>query len=265
GCSTVDNHEEDVIWGNIKSKNGRNCDAENDAYKVFDETLSIKFFGQYGSVRDVPFASKVGWNELCAVSMFIWGLQPEMAKNVRIFEPKTLYNAYLLANMQEATNKLLGKSYSKNVDSNSMILDVSDCLKSDSIKIITNKEKNDVERDIGKKEDSNFCISANNSEISVIDDSGKMEQKRKIGYGIEDHEVIELNDDIGLMGFDEACNENVNVIKIECTTLPALEDICEENVESADMELDDNNGLVVIDKVCNKVGKGNDLKSDESQ
>ncbi|PWA76387.1 hypothetical protein CTI12_AA137370 [Artemisia annua] len=33
----------------------------------------------------------------------MWGLQPEIERNVRFFNPKTLHEAYLLANLQEAT------------------------------------------------------------------------------------------------------------------------------------------------------------------
>ncbi|GKF13952.1 hypothetical protein Tco_0055414, partial [Tanacetum coccineum] len=85
GCLTVDNHDEDVVWRNITSINGGINDGKNDAIKVFDEMPRIKFLGQYGSVREyydafVPFASRMGWNELCAVSMFIFGLEPEMGK-----------------------------------------------------------------------------------------------------------------------------------------------------------------------------------------
>nr|GEY96253.1 hypothetical protein [Tanacetum cinerariifolium] len=45
--------------------------------------------------------------------MFIWGLQQEIGGKVRIFNPKTLYDAYLVANMQEATNDLLRESCNK--------------------------------------------------------------------------------------------------------------------------------------------------------
>ncbi|GKA98218.1 hypothetical protein Tco_0826112 [Tanacetum coccineum] len=58
-----------------------------------------------------------------------------------------------------------------------------------------------------------------------------------------------------LVGYHECCKANEKSEEIECMGLTSLEDICEENVEGADMELDVNNGLVVIDKVCNKVGK----------
>ncbi|GJW77006.1 putative ribonuclease H-like domain-containing protein [Tanacetum coccineum] len=59
--------------------------------------------------------------------------------------------------------------------------------------------------------------------------------------------------------FDEACKENVNSKKIECTGLTALADICKENVKGLDMELDDNNKcLVVVDSI------GNNLESNES-
>nr|GEX06363.1 hypothetical protein [Tanacetum cinerariifolium] len=84
------------------------------------------------------------------------------------------------------------------------------------------------------------------------------------------------------MGFDKACNENVNSKKIECIGLTTLAHICKENVEGLDMELDDKNKcLVVVDSIVVKIGyydftipesktdpdvsgKGNNLESNES-
>ncbi|GKA46372.1 hypothetical protein Tco_0739255 [Tanacetum coccineum] len=80
-------------------------------------------------------------------------------------------------------------------------------------------------------------------------------QKEDNGNDLEADVVIESNDvngvigNTGFMGFDETSNENVNGKKIEYTGLTALADICKENVESLDRELDDNNKcLVVIDR-----------------
>ncbi|GJX07515.1 hypothetical protein Tco_0195447 [Tanacetum coccineum] len=245
GCSTIDNHDGGVNFGNVRERNGRNCDGGNSAYKVFDEMSSIQFIKHDGSVREfydafVPFTRKVGWNELCAVSMFIWGLQPEIGTQVRLFKPNTLYNAYLLANMQEATNKLLGQSCRKNVDSNSVVLDVVGCLRRDGNEIVIDKQENEVKQDSSV---SNVRVAANDFDDSVATDSDIRKQNVDFRKDIKGDEVIEFVVDDKDGGY-------------------SVEDICEQNV--ADMELDDNNCLVVIDKVCNKAGKGNDLESNES-
>nr|GEY02704.1 hypothetical protein [Tanacetum cinerariifolium] len=66
-----------------------------------------------------------------------------------ILKPKMLYDAYCVAILQESTNEFLRKSGSKNVDSNTLVLDVSDCLDSDGIEIVNTIEKNDGKQDIG--------------------------------------------------------------------------------------------------------------------
>nr|GFA81317.1 hypothetical protein [Tanacetum cinerariifolium] len=61
-----------------------------------------------------------------------------------------------------------------------VVLGVNDCLRNEGIKIVTNIEKNDVNKDIRKEEDN----SSNTSEFSVVNKAGKREQKREIGNGI---------------------------------------------------------------------------------
>nr|GFA21577.1 hypothetical protein [Tanacetum cinerariifolium] len=152
---------------------------------------------------------------------------------------KTLYDAYLLANMQEATNKILRDSC-KIVDTHSVDLDVNHCLENKGNKMVTNKEKHVVLQDTGKKEDCK-------SEISVVNKAGKREQRKEIGNG-----VIDIS--IGLIGIKVMDCDDKDVGY-------GVEDICEENVKGADMELEDNNCLGIIDKVFNKTGKGNALES----
>ncbi|GJR59357.1 hypothetical protein Tco_1501519 [Tanacetum coccineum] len=249
GCSTIDNHDGGVNFGNVRERNGRNCDGGNSAYKVFDRNSPYPIyqntmFGSkklYGCVCSL-FNCVMGWNELCAVSMFIWGLQPEIGTQVRLFKPNTLYNAYLLANMQEATNKLLGQSCRKNVDSNFVVLDVVGCLRRDGNEIVIDKQENEVKQDSSV---SNVRVAANDFDDSVATDSDIRKQNVDFRKDIKGDEVIEFVVDDKDGGY-------------------SVEDICEQNVEGADMELDDNNCLVVIDKVCNKAGKGNDLESNES-
>ncbi|GKD80048.1 hypothetical protein Tco_1342669, partial [Tanacetum coccineum] len=113
-------NDNDVIWEKNTRRNGRIGDGANDAYKVFGEMSSIKFIKQDGSVREyydefisyhnacISWTKKMGQSEECLVSLFMSGLKPEIEKMV-YFRPKTLHSAYLLANLQEATNELIEK------------------------------------------------------------------------------------------------------------------------------------------------------------
>ncbi|GKE14158.1 hypothetical protein Tco_1421735 [Tanacetum coccineum] len=212
GCSTVNNHDEGVDFGNIKERNGRNSDGGNSAYKVFDEMSSIQFIKHDGSVREyydafVSFANRVGWDDFCSVSMFIWGLQPEIEEKVRIFNPKTLYDAYCLAIMQESTNKLLGQNCSKNVDLNSVGLDVVGCLRRDGNKIVINKDENEVKQDSSV---SDVSVAANDFDGSIVTDSDIRKQNVDSRKGIKDDEVVEskdlgeVNDNKRVVFMDEA-------------------------------------------------------------
>ncbi|GJS19930.1 hypothetical protein Tco_0448562 [Tanacetum coccineum] len=81
-------------------RNGEISDGKNDAFKVFDEISSSRFIKHDGSVQDyydafVPFTSKVGWNGLYGVSVFILGLEIEMARmgNMSSTMPGTSFSA----------------------------------------------------------------------------------------------------------------------------------------------------------------------------
>nr|GEW54836.1 hypothetical protein [Tanacetum cinerariifolium] len=179
GSLMANNSDNDVSLGKSTWKNENISHGENDAYKMFDEMSSIKFC----TVREyydafISFSRKVGWSGMCAISIFISRLQPPIRKKVSSLNPKTLYDAYCWASMKEANIKLLMESCGKNVDYEYVVVDASDCVKNKGIQIITTIEKNVVKQDIGKKEDSNFSISVNNSEISVVnkaDENGEEE------------------------------------------------------------------------------------------
>nr|GEX32275.1 hypothetical protein [Tanacetum cinerariifolium] len=109
---------------------------------------SSRFIKHDGPVRDyydafVPFASKVGWNGLYGVSMFILGLEIEMARMVSMFNPKTLYDTYCLAILQESTNNLLRKRCNNMLDVNSAGLDVNHCLENKGNKMATNSNSDE--------------------------------------------------------------------------------------------------------------------------
>ncbi|GJT75181.1 hypothetical protein Tco_1041906 [Tanacetum coccineum] len=94
-----------AVFGKSKDKNGDG----NHACEVFDEMPKIKKPKQEGSVQGYydefsSFISGMGLDESCVVSLFIWGLKPEVEKGVSLFKPKTLSDAYCLANLQEANN-----------------------------------------------------------------------------------------------------------------------------------------------------------------
>ncbi|GKA06527.1 mitochondrial translation elongation factor G [Tanacetum coccineum] len=193
-------NDNDVIWEKNTRRNGRIGDGANDAYKVFGEMSSIKFIKQDGSVREyydefisyhnacISWTKKMGQSEECLVSLFMSGLKPEIEKMV-YFRPKTLHSAYLLANLQEATNELIEK-------------------KSNATTPMSSSSKINLSKEVEKV----------NSE---------------------------------LVGYHECCKANEKKEEIECMGLIAFDNSCEENVEGVDMELDDK-CFEVIDNFVNK-------------
>ncbi|GKF16348.1 hypothetical protein Tco_0061266, partial [Tanacetum coccineum] len=140
GSLRVHMNDDDESLGKGIRGNGGISDGENDAYKMFDKMLSNKF----GIVREyydafIPFSRKVGWSGMCVVSSSFRGF-----------------------------NYQLEQGCGNNVGYNSVVVDVSDCLKNKGIKIVTTTEKNDVNKEIGNG-------------ISVANKVDKIEQKREIG------------------------------------------------------------------------------------
>ncbi|GJW74350.1 hypothetical protein Tco_0133720 [Tanacetum coccineum] len=88
--------------------------------KVFDEMPMIKDIKLEGAVRDyynafmsyyktfICWTRELGLNEGCLIILFMERLQPEIEKIV-YFQPKTLHDAYLLANLQETTIEIMKK------------------------------------------------------------------------------------------------------------------------------------------------------------
>ncbi|GJT90732.1 hypothetical protein Tco_1079577 [Tanacetum coccineum] len=261
GCLMVGNHDEDMIRRNLTARKGGNNDGKNDAVKVFNEMSSIKMLEQDGSVREyyvvfVSLANRVGWDNLCSVTMFTHGLQPEIAKMVRILKPKTLYDAYCLAIMQESTNELLRKI---GLDVNFMGLDVNHCLGNKGNKMVTNKEKHVVLQYIRKKEDRDSGISVNNSEINIVNESGEREIKRELGNGIEGDEVIEFI--VGDIIWEE--EEDCTIEEIESNGVTAITgggigggELCKENGKGNQIELSE-----VIGECCKENVNGKEIVS----
>nr|GEV95221.1 hypothetical protein [Tanacetum cinerariifolium] len=166
-CSTIDNYDGSVNFGNVRERNGRNYGGGNSAYK------------------------------------------PEIGTQVRLFKPNTLYGAYCLAIMQESTNKLSRQSCSKNVDLNSVGLDVDSSV-------------------------SDVSVTANNLDVSIVTNSDLTKPNEDFRKEIKDDVVIESNDEnkvidnTGLMGFAEANNENVNGKRMELRVYER--NVCENSV-----------------------------------
>ncbi|GKF88388.1 hypothetical protein Tco_0259265, partial [Tanacetum coccineum] len=123
-----------------------------------------------------------------------------------------------MAFMYESDCKRLWESCQMNEDSNFEVYDVSDCLESEGIEIVSTKEENDMHQDSSVRD------------VSVVNKADKMKQKGKVGNG-----MIDIS--IGLMG-----------IRVMNCDDKGVEDICEENVEGVGMELDANSCLGNIDK-----------------
>ncbi|GKA55997.1 hypothetical protein Tco_0755069 [Tanacetum coccineum] len=199
-----------------------------------DESLGKGIRRNDGNNDGKNDARKLGWSGVNSISMFLWRLQPVIRRKVSSLNPKTLHDAYCMASMYESDCKRLWESCQMNIDSNSEVYDVSDCLESEGIEIVSTIEENDVHQD------------SSVSDVSVVNKTDKMEQKGEVG-----NEMIEKS--IGLMG-----------IRVMNCDDKGVEDICEENVEGVGMELDAIGCLGNIDKLCTKAGKGNELGSNES-
>nr|GFB44540.1 hypothetical protein [Tanacetum cinerariifolium] len=101
---------------------------KNGSFKVFDKMPILEKINQERSVREyfdaftschnahISWTRKIGFNEWCLVSLFMSRLKLEIEKRIRFFNPKTLREAYLLANMDEATNELSKKQKEDNRD-----------------------------------------------------------------------------------------------------------------------------------------------------
>ncbi|GJW41212.1 hypothetical protein Tco_0067057 [Tanacetum coccineum] len=73
-----------------------------DAYKVVDEMSMNKFINKYGTVKAYhdsfnSLFNKMGFDEWYLVNLFICGLPPDIEKEVSMYKPKTLSDAYFLA------------------------------------------------------------------------------------------------------------------------------------------------------------------------
>lgn len=86
---------EDELWGRFGPTDGVN----------FDETLSK--IRQQGTLREYQQEfGKLrnwveGWSHKALVGSFMGGLKPEIAEDIRLFRPRTLKDAILLARIKD--------------------------------------------------------------------------------------------------------------------------------------------------------------------
>nr|GEY03204.1 hypothetical protein [Tanacetum cinerariifolium] len=135
--------------GNLGNQNGQNSYNGSDSGSLMGHVNDDDVSLGKGIRRNREISNgKIDALKVLDEIIFINRLQPEIKEKIRIFKPKMLYDAYCAAILQESTNEFLRKNGSKNVDSNTMVLDGSDCLDSEGIEIVNTIEKNDGKQDI---------------------------------------------------------------------------------------------------------------------
>nr|GFA53684.1 hypothetical protein [Tanacetum cinerariifolium] len=98
-----------VNYGKGSGINGRNNADKVDAHNMFDEMSLNKFLTKHGTVKEYfdsfnLWFSKMTLEEWFRVDLFICVLPLEFRNGVRLFNPKTLLDAYCLAKLQEFTH-----------------------------------------------------------------------------------------------------------------------------------------------------------------
>lgn len=130
---------EKVISGNTMDESGTSDESSNNAYVLFDEMSSTINLKQNGSIREYYEAfnsliSKItSLNESEIVNCFVGGLQPEIGKRVEIYKPRTLYDAYCLATMEETASNLIKKRFSPTLLKSQWVKNASDIENTDKM------------------------------------------------------------------------------------------------------------------------------------
>ncbi|GJS09112.1 hypothetical protein Tco_0365908 [Tanacetum coccineum] len=98
-----------VKYGKGTGINGRNNADKVDAHNMFDEMSLNIFLTKHGTVKEYfdsfnSWFSKMALEEWYRVNLFICRLPLEFGNGVRLFNPKTLSDAYCLAKLQEFTH-----------------------------------------------------------------------------------------------------------------------------------------------------------------
>lgn len=102
------NGDSEAITGKRNAKNKTKVDDKSHVHDVFDEMPKIRKPKQEGLIKEYyelfkSFVDRMGLGDSFAIRFFIEGFKPEVEREIRVFNPKTLREAQLLANLQEAT------------------------------------------------------------------------------------------------------------------------------------------------------------------
>ncbi|GJW45501.1 hypothetical protein Tco_0077147 [Tanacetum coccineum] len=212
---------------------------------MFDEMSLNKFLTKHGTVKEYfdsfnSWFSKMTLEEWFRVNLFIYGLPLEFGNGVRLFNPKTLSDAYCLAKLQEFTHNdmiknckrsLLDSSKSKDskevVKNNMRLRDFDDSSKED----VKGKEKysNGLIFDECGKDDVNY----NRTELRVSEMDDNIRVEREAG-----------TENIGLKSYRESGKEDVDGKEIGCLELIAPIELNEELNEL--VELKDQNKCLEV-------------------
>ncbi|GJS28898.1 hypothetical protein Tco_0489518 [Tanacetum coccineum] len=104
----------EVILGIYNDREIRKNDDLSNAHKVFDEMSMNKFLkctvNEYYDAFNSLFQNK-RFDEWYLIDLFIFGLQSEIEKTVKMFKPKSLLDDYHLDSLQESANIIMKKIF----------------------------------------------------------------------------------------------------------------------------------------------------------
>ncbi|GKB29350.1 hypothetical protein Tco_0868751, partial [Tanacetum coccineum] len=232
--------------------NGRNNADKIDAQNMFDGMSLNKFLTKHGTVKEYfdSFNSWFSWmtlEEWYRVDLFICGLPLEFGNGVRLFNPKTLSDAYCLAKLQEFTHNVMIKN------SNRPLLDSS------------------------KSKDSKEVVK-NNMRLRDFDDSSKEDVKGKEKYSnglIFDEQEVRIEAKLKVTALD-----NNNKRLVICGIFNKEDGEIKENTKSASLsnmvpasgkiidglkeyELDKSNMIPLVDEQKESSIRGNKMFPNE--
>ncbi|GJT81496.1 hypothetical protein Tco_1055838 [Tanacetum coccineum] len=225
-----------------------NTSLDVGADEVFDETSMNKFLKRECTVDEyyAYFTSSVSnkdWNEWYLSGLFVFGLQSEIGRRVKMYNPKSLFDAYHLAKWQESMNDIMRKNSSTSLSSSSKT-DHSKEVKEDNIEL---EFRGDGKGNEGQSRGEEI----NKFGVKVFD---VLCEEQVEGIGMKSKGSVELDgkclEDIdNFVNKDDKIEENKN--KIGLSNLVSLgkilDELCEEKVEGIGIksrelaELDDKN------------------------
>ncbi|GJS71953.1 hypothetical protein Tco_0704794 [Tanacetum coccineum] len=191
----------------LKKDEDNNADKV-DAHNMFDEMSLNKFLTKYGTVKEYfdsfnSWFSKMTLEEWFRVDLFICGLPLEFRNGVRLFNPKTLSDAYCLAKLQEFTHNDMIKNSKRPLLDSSKSKDSKEVVKNNMrLRDFDDSSKEDVK---GKEKYSNGLIfdecgkddvNCKRTELRSYGESGKEDVDGKEIECLELIAPIELNEEL---------------------------------------------------------------------